>query len=268
MATALVTGGTSGIGAQFARTLAARGWDLVLVARDTARLEAMAAELTAVSVETITADLADRADVDRVAARIEDASRPIDMLVNNAGFGMHTSLLSRDLAIIDRAWEVMMRAVLVLGGAAGRSMRARGEGRIVNVASTAGFITLGAYSAAKAWVTSYSEGLSNELHGSGVTVTAVCPGWVRTEFHERAGIRASSIPSFLWLDAETLVNGALKDVMRGRVISITSVRYRVLIWFARHLPKGTIRRISRAISSSRSESDHDEVVVTGTNTET
>ncbi len=109
MATALVTGGTSGIGAQFARTLAGRGWDLVLVARDTARLDAMVRELGGVRVEIITADLAERADVERVAARIEDATRPIEMLVNNAGFGMHTSLLSRDLTVIDRAWEVMMR---------------------------------------------------------------------------------------------------------------------------------------------------------------
>lgn len=255
MATALVTGGTSGIGAQFARSLAGRGWDLVLVARDAERLAEMASELSGgpagVAVETLVADLADRGDVDRVAARVESADAPIEMIVNNAGFGIHTSLLARDISTIDRAWEVMMRAVLVLGGAAARAMKQRGHGRIVNISSTSGWITMGAYSAAKAWVTSYSEGLSNELHGTGVTVTAVCPGWVHTEFHERAGIRSSSIPSFLWLDADTLVEGALRDIDRGKVISITSLRYKALIGLAHHAPKSWVRGVSRSISSSR-----------------
>jgi short-subunit dehydrogenase len=252
MATALITGGTSGIGADFARSLAARGYDIVLVARDETRLAQMAAELPT-EVETISADLGNRADVERVAARIEDASRPIDILVNNAGFGVHTSLLARDVAPFDRAFEVMVRSVLVLGGAAARAMRARGSGRIVNISSTAGFITMGAYSAIKGWVTSYSEGLSNELKKTGVTVTAVCPGWVRTEFHERAGIRTSSIPNFLWVDSAWLAEKALRDVFRGKVVSISSVRYNVLIWFARHAPKKGVRWASAAISSGRSE---------------
>jgi short-subunit dehydrogenase len=255
MVTALVTGGTSGIGAQFARSLAARGFDLVLVARDRERLVAMADELSTVNVEVLPADLSDRDDADRVAARLSDAERPIEVLVNNAGFGIHTSLLAPDMARIDAAWEVMMRSVLLLGAAAGRGMRARGHGTILNVSSTAGFITMGAYSAAKAWVTSYTEGLANELHGSGVNVTALCPGWVHTEFHERAGIRGSAIPGPLWIDVEPLVESALQDAARGKVISIPSVRYKSLIWFARHLPKGAVRGISRAISTSRSDVD-------------
>ncbi|MCU1533854.1 MAG: short-chain dehydrogenase [Glaciihabitans sp.] len=255
MAVALVTGGTSGIGAAFARTLALRGYDLVLVARDEARLEQMATELRATgrSVEVLPADLADRAAVARVAARLEDAARPVDLLINNAGFGVHTKLLDPDVSAHDRGFEVMCRTILVLSGAAGRAMRARGHGAIVNVSSTAGFITMGSYSAIKAWVTSFSEGLSVELKGSGVSVTALCPGWVHTEFHERAGIRASSIPNALWLDAEVLVNACLRDVDRKKVISIPSVRYRVLIWFARHLPRRAIRSISGSISSSRKE---------------
>ena len=252
MATALITGGTSGIGADFARSLAARGYDIVLVARDEARLATMAAELPT-AVETISADLGNRDDVARVAARIEDAERPIDILVNNAGFGVHTSLLARDITPFDRAFEVMVRSVIVLGGAAARAMRARGSGRIVNISSTAGFITMGAYSAIKGFVTSYSEGLSNELRKTDVTVTAVCPGWVRTEFHERAGIRTTSIPNFLWVDSAWLVEKSLRDVFRGKVISISSIRYRVLIWFARHAPKSGVRWVSAAISSGRSE---------------
>jgi len=256
MRTALVTGGTSGIGLAFARALAARGHDLVLVARDEERLEEVAAGLrTEVrTVETLRADLADRADVQRVAERLSDASRPVDVLVNNAGFGVHWPLISEDVSTWDHAYEVMVRSVLVLSGAAARSMTTRGSGTIINVSSVAGYITMGAYSSIKAWVTSYSESLANELRGSGVMVTALLPGWVRTEFHGRARIRASSIPSGLWLDSEPLVDACLRDVDRGRVLSIPTIRFQVLTWFLRHLPRNVVRSVSRAISSSRRDS--------------
>lgn len=256
MAVALVTGGTSGIGAEFARQLAHQGYDLVLVARDEARLATTASRLErlGVSVEVLAADLSDRADVDRVAARLEDASRPVDLLVNNAGFGMHVPLTSPDVAAHDRGFEVMCRAVLVLSGAAARGMRDRGHGRIVNVSSTAGLLAMGTYSAIKAWVTSFSEGLAVELSGTGVTVTALLPGWVRTEFHQRAAIGTSKIPNALWLDAEQLVTACLRDVDRGKVISIPTVRYKVLVGLLRHAPKGAVRQVSKGISSSRSSS--------------
>ncbi|MEU5314125.1 SDR family oxidoreductase [Streptomyces sp. NPDC021562] len=253
---ALVTGATSGIGAVFARALADRGWDLILVARDRERLGRVAAQLESrgSAVEVLPADLAERADVARVAARLEDPARPVDMLVNNAGFGVRAPMTSTDTAPHDRAIEVMGRTALVLAGAAGRAMRDRGHGAVVNVSSTAGFVTMGSYSAVKAFVTSLSEGLANELHGTGVTVTALCPGWVRTEFHTRAGIRSSSIPDFLWLDARRVVETTLRDVRRGRVISVPSLRYRLLVWFTRHLPRRAVRWISRRISSGRKDS--------------
>lgn len=255
MGIALVTGGTSGIGAAFARQLASKGYDIVLVARDRARLDEMAHELRGMGreVELLPADLGKRSDVAKVVTRLEDAEKPVDVLVNNAGFGMHTRSSDADSGAHDAAFEVMVRAVRELAAAAARSMRSRGSGRIINVSSTAGFITMASgYSALKAWVTVFSEGLSNELHGTGVTVTALCPGWVHTEFHDRAGISKGGIPSWLWLDAEYLVGSALRDAERGKVISIPSVRYKVLIWFARHLPRSTVRSVSRAISSSRS----------------
>ena len=268
MVTALITGGTSGIGAEFARSLSRRGYDLVLVARDPANLARMADELNTAgaAVETISADLSNRADVARVAERLGSTERPIDLLVNNAGFGVHSSLITTDPAPHDRALEVMVRTVLVLGGAAAVAMTARGSGSIINVSSTAGYITMGSYSAIKAWVTSYTEGLSVELRGSGVTTTALCPGWVRTEFHDRANIRTSSIPKSLWVDIHTTVETGLRDAARGKVISIPTVRFRVLIWLARHAPRRTIRSISAAIKSGRSDSaaapdrdSHDEV---------
>jgi len=257
MATALITGGTSGIGAEFSRQLAHSGNDLVLVARTASRLDETASSLRAefgIAVETLSADLAIRDDVLRVAQRLTDSTRPIDLFVNNAGFGVHARLTDVDAASVhEHAFDVMCRAVLILAGAAGRTMRERGSGRIINVSSIAGLVTMGSYSAIKAWVASYSQGLSVELRNTGVTVTALMPGWVVTEFHERAGIRTGSIPSFMWIEASTLVKSALRDSARGKVISIPTVRYRAIGWFARHLPRRTIRWISAKISSSRSD---------------
>jgi short-subunit dehydrogenase len=251
--TALVTGGTSGIGAAFARALAGRGHDIVLVARSTGPLEEMAAELRALGreVETIAADLSDAGDTDRVADRLRDAARPIDVLVNNAGFGLRTRLVTPDVAEHERAFDVMIRAVFVLGAAAAEPMRSRGRGAIINVGSVSGETSMNAYSAIKAWVNTYSEVLANELHGSGVTVTDLEPGWVRTQFHQRAELRSSSIPGFLWLDADYLVERCLRDADRGRVVSIPSVRFKVLTWFTRHLPSATMRTVSRRIALRR-----------------
>lgn len=263
MATALITGGTSGIGAAFARLLAARGSDLVLVARNPDRLASSAAELHAaygIQVETIRADLADRADVARVVTRIEDPGHPIDLLVNSAGFGVHVRLDSVDTSHHEHAFEVMCRAILVLGGAAARTMRARGSGRIINISSLQSYLATGSYAAIKAWVTAYSQSLAVELRGSGVTVTAVLPGWVRTEWHERAGVRRSSLPGFLWTQPDAVVKIALRDSARGKVVCIPTVRYRALGWFARHLPNRAVRRISASISSSRNPEPSVEAV--------
>lgn len=254
MATALVTGGTSGIGAAFARALARRGDNLVLVARNLERLEEFAAQLRAehgVEVEVISADLAVHDEVVRVADRLADPERPIDLLVNNAGFGLHTKLLDPKVEIHEQALDVMCKAVLMLGGAAGRAMRDRGRGRIINVSSASGWIMQGHYSAIKAWVRVYSESLGNELHNTGVTVTALCPGWVRTEFHERAGIRTSALPSWVWVDVDRLVDVALKDAERGKSLSIPTKRWKFAVFLAAKGPHVVIRAVSRLLTRSR-----------------
>jgi uncharacterized protein len=254
MATALITGGTSGIGAAFARALAAGGNDLVLVARNADRLSDVATELKeqyAVSVETIVADLAVRGQVIGIAERLSSVEQPIDILINNAGFGVRARLTDQDTSPHEHAIDVMIRAVLMLGAAAGRTMRQRGAGTIINVSSTAGFVTMGSYSAIKSWVTAYTESLANELHGTGVNVTALCPGWVRTEFHERAKINVGSIPELLWLDADRLVAAGLDDAAAGKVISIPSKRYKVLITICEHLPHRALRAVSRRLTSGR-----------------
>jgi uncharacterized protein len=250
MATALITGGTSGIGAAFARALAARGDDLVLVARDADRLAESARQLKeryGVAVETISADLAVRDDVQRVADRLASSEQPVDTLINNAGFGVRTKLLNSDTGPHEHGIDVMIKAVLILSAAGGRAMRDRGRGLIINVSSTSGMLAMSSYSAIKAYVLTYSEVLANELRGTGVQVTVLLPGWVRTEFHQRASIGTSGIPSMLWLDADDLVAGCLKDAAAGKVICIPSARFRALMTIVRHLPRTTVRSISRRL---------------------
>lgn len=250
--TALVTGPTSGIGYSFARALAASGHDLVLVSRDRARLDVVAAELAAryaVEVEVLPADLSDRAAVERVADRLRDAGRPVDLLVNNAGFGLKQPFVGGEVEAELRQLDVLATAVLVLSHAAVPGMVARGHGAVVNVSSVAGFGPMGTYSAAKAWCTSFTETLSAQLDGTGVTATALCPGFVRTEFHSRAGMDVGSRSSGWWLDPDDLVEDCLRDVRRGRAISVPSRRYRALVVLLGLLPAGTYR--ARLLSAGR-----------------
>jgi len=253
MATALITGGTSGIGAAFASALADSGYSLVLVARNEERLESSAAALREVGgteVETMSADLGERADVERVAARLEATDRPIELLINCAGFGVRSKLVDQP-EVHEKAFAVMAHAIMILSGAAARAMSRRGSGAIVNISSLQSLLTTGSYAAIKAWVTSYTQALAIELRPAGVRVTAVLPGWVRTEWHERAGVERGSLPAWLWVEPELVARVALRDSARGRVVSIPSVRYRVIGWFVRHLPMPAVRFISARLSSSR-----------------
>ncbi|MGI5951743.1 MAG: SDR family NAD(P)-dependent oxidoreductase [Brooklawnia sp.] len=255
MSTALVTGGTSGIGLAFAAELAARGHDLVLVARDQERLDATATELRARfgrQVETIVADLAVRADLDPIIERLTDADRPVDVLVNNAGFGLNASLLAPDTAIQQRAMDVMCTAVLILAGAAARAMKPRGQGIIINVSSVSAWIVKGNYSAIKRWVLTYTNALALELAGTGVQATAVCPGWVKTELHARAGVARPSLPGWAWVEADQVARAALDGAARGKVVAIPTARWRLAVWVLEHAPAALPRFISRKISKSRS----------------
>jgi short-subunit dehydrogenase len=254
--TALVTGATAGIGNAFVRALAARGTDLVLVARDAERLERVAADLRArhgVDVEVLVADLADRDRLERVAERLRDAGRPVDLLVNNAGFSVKQWFVGGDLAAEERLLDVLVRAVLVLSAAATPSMVERRRGAVVTVSSVAGFLPSGTYSAAKAWATTFTLSLAAELAGTGVTATALCPGYVHTELHGRAGIRMNRLPEWLWLDADDVVAQCLRDVARGRSISVPGWQYELAVVAQRHLPlrlvewfaRGRMRRRNR-----------------------
>jgi short-subunit dehydrogenase len=257
MGTALVTGATAGIGAGFARRLAADGHDVVLVARDRSRLDVVAAELTTrygVRAEVLAADLADDADCRAVERRLADASRPVDVLVNNAGFGLPGRFVDADVEDEERMLRVLVRAVLRCTSAALPGMRSRGIGAIVNVSSVAGFFPHGTYSAAKAWVTSFTESLALQLPDSRVRVLALCPGLVRTEFQDRMGWRPRGAPAWMWLDVDRVVDTALRDLRRDAVLSVPGSPNRVLVLLARYLPRSFRRGVAarRGDGSGRS----------------
>jgi uncharacterized protein len=244
--TALVTGPTAGIGHSFAQQLAARGYDLVLVARDEERLEKTAAELRAthgVDVEVLSADLTDRADLARVEARVADAARPVDLLVNNAGFGLKGRFLNNSADAETAMLEVLVVAVMRLSHAALKAMSDPGAGGIINVSSVAAFLPRGSYSAAKAWVNSFSEWAANEYRPRGITVMALCPGFTKTEFHERMDVSRGSAPGFMWLDADKLVSAALADFDKGKVISVPSPQYKAIATASRLVPNSLLQRL-------------------------
>ncbi|HEX6918770.1 MAG TPA: SDR family oxidoreductase [Actinomycetes bacterium] len=254
MTTALITGATAGIGNAFARRLAADGNDLVLVARDVQRLESTAASLRTaygVEVEVLPADLIDDGQCRSVEARLADRSRPVDLLVNNAGFSLNRRFVTGDIEAEERMLRILVRAVLRLTRAAVPGMVERGHGAVINVSSVAGFVPQGTYSAAKAWVTSFSQGLAGDLAGTGVRVLALCPGYTHTEYHARAGHDMSRTREWMWLEADDVVDAALADLRRDAVVSVPSLRYKAIVTLARHVPTRVLAVAARRIRGTR-----------------
>lgn len=250
---ALITGPTSGLGAGFAHRYARDGYDLVLVARDVARLEQLAAELrdeAGADVEVLPADLACAPDRAKVADRLRVG---VQVLVNNAGFRTSGEFWTADLAQLQAQLDVNVTAVMELTHAALPSMIDAGSGTVINVASVAGLVPGrgSTYSASKAWVVSFSEGLSNGLGGTGVGVHALCPGFVHTEFHARAGIDMAGTPSFLWLQVEDVVRDCLADAAAGKVIIVPGLQYKVLTTGSRMVPRNVVRAITKAVGKGR-----------------
>ncbi|MEV5829543.1 SDR family oxidoreductase [Spirillospora sp. NPDC052242] len=247
MPTAFITGATAGIGAAFARRLASDGFDLVLLARDTARLDRAAADLRdryRVRAETLTADLATE---EGLAAAEERARKDVDLLVNNAGFGNRGVFL--DVPVSDELTmlKVHCEAVLRLTHAVLPGMLERGRGGVVNVSSVAAFATRGTYGASKAWVVSFSQGVAADIaarSGGRVRVMALCPGFVHTEFHERARMDMSDVPDFMWLDKDAVVDAGLRDLRRGARVSVPGAQYKAIVGLTRLVPQGLVARIS------------------------
>lgn len=244
MAVALITGASSGLGADFARQLAARGADLVLVARDGAALERVADDVRArwgVEVEVLGADLLDGEALAVVERRLAEG---VDVLVNNAGFGLDLAFEENSVDLEVRHLRLHVEAAMRLMHASLPAMLERGSGRIVNVASVAGFVPRGTYGAVKGWLISFSRWANVVYAPRGVSVTAVCPGFVHTNFHERLGLPPGreGVPAGMWLDAEHVVREGLRDAARGRSVSVPSWRYRVLVAASRLLPDAVVVR--------------------------
>ena len=250
---ALVTGASAGIGNAFAHGLAGRGYDLVVVARDAARLEALAKELEAAhgtTTEVLTADLSDERQVQSVEARLADEDRPIELVVNNAGFG--TMGHFKDLPLDQEVAEIALNVVALtrLTHAALPNMLERRAGGVINVASIAAFQPTpgnATYGATKAFVSSLSQGVHEELKGTGVNCMVLCPGFTRTEFQQRAGIDSSDVPDFLWQEASVVVDYAMKAFEKGKAMCVPGPLNRVTAGFSATVPSGVSRRIAGAI---------------------
>jgi short-subunit dehydrogenase len=246
--TALITGATAGIGLAFAVELATRGYDLVLVARNQERLKTVAKQLKEdheVDVRTRTGDLSTTAGINRVAKVVEDGERPVDLLVNCAGYALRKRFTDNPIADEESVLNVMVRAPMHLTHTALNAMAPRRRGAIVNVSSVAGFTPRGTYGAHKAWVISFSRWAHFAYADQGVKVMALCPGFVRTEFHERMGARTNNIPDWMWLDAKEVVRQSLADLDRGAAVSIPTLRWKAIATLSRITPPRLVARVAK-----------------------
>ncbi len=246
MATALITGATAGIGAAYAKLLAKEGFDLVLVARDLPRLKGVAKELSKlykIKAETIKADLTKPAQLAKVEKRLANNSKPIEVLINNAGFGLKDSFLVSNLAREQELLDVLVTAPMRLSHAVLPGMIKRNSGSIVNVSSVASFIAGGTYSAAKSYLTVFSEYLHTELRDTNIKVSALCPGFTRTEFHARGKMKMSGLPDYMWTAVDQVVAKSWRYVKAGKVICIPGWQYMLLSSIARIAPRPLVRKL-------------------------
>lgn len=247
---ALITGASVGIGDCFARLLASEGYNLVINARSKDKLEERAEFLRKtynIEVEVLAADLA--TECEKVESYI--SLHEIEVLINNAGFGLNQSFLSSPIEEEQRVLDVLVRAPMRLMHAVLPQMRKRNSGVVINVSSTAAFIAGGHYSAAKSYLTVMSESLHTQMLPTNVKVSSLNPGFVRTEFHQRAGMKMGAIPNFMWLDGDFLVKQAWADARKGKAISIPGWQYKVLRTIIALAPRRTVRKMGMSLRTKQ-----------------
>ena len=240
----MVTGATAGIGESFTRVLAREGFNIVLVARDLERMKERAATLESqFSIQTaiVQADLATDDGCAKVERYITD--NQIEVLINNAGFGINKAFSMSELNSEQQLLDVLVRTPMRLMHTVIPQMKARNSGSIVNVSSVAGWIAGGTYSAAKSYLTVLSESLHTELRGTGIKISALCPGFTRTEFHDRGRMRMNGLPNFMWLSADRIVSQAWKENQNGKVLSVPGWQYLILSTVSRFGPRPLVRKL-------------------------
>ena len=239
-----MTGATAGIGESFSRLLAANNYNIVLVARDLPRLQERATALEAkfgISTHVIQADLA----TDDGCLKVEKyiAENQIDVLINNAGFGTNKAFTMSAMEVEQQLLDVLVRTPMRLMHVALPLMKARNNGVIINVSSVAGYIAGGTYSAAKSYLTVLSESLNTELSATNVKVSALCPGFTRTEFHQRGKMSMTGLPNFLWLNSDRLVEQSWRDALKGKAVSIPGWQYKLLVLIVETMPRSIVRKV-------------------------
>jgi short-subunit dehydrogenase len=241
---ALVTGATAGIGESFTRLLAENNYNIVLVARDMPRLQERASQLQSqfnVQTHIIQADLSTDAGCSAVEEYI--TNNQIDVLINNAGFGINKAFTMSELKAEQEMFDVLVRTPMRLMHIVLPGMKQRNKGVLINVSSVAGYIAGGSYSAAKSYLTVISESLHTELAGTNIKISALCPGFTRTEFHQRGRMSMKGLPSFMWLNSDRLVAKAWSDALKGKAVSIPGWQYQLLVFVIHSSPRLIIRKV-------------------------
>jgi len=249
---ALVTGATSGIGESFTRLLASNRYDIVLVARDVPRLQERAQGLESkygIKTHVIQADLA--TDEGCLAIEKYIAENQVDVLVNNAGFGTSKAFTMSTLEVEQQLLDVLVRTPMRLMHVALPLMKARNNGIIINVSSVAGYIAGGTYSASKSYLTVLSESLNTELAATNVKVSALCPGFTRTEFHQRGKMSMKGLPNFMWLNSDRLVEQSWRDALKGKAVSVPGWQYKLLVLIVETMPRSIVRKVGMNMRSKQ-----------------
>jgi short-subunit dehydrogenase len=241
---ALVTGATAGIGESFTRLLAANNYNIVLVARDAQRMQERAQQLESqfnISTHMIQADLSTDIGCGLVESYIKN--NQIDVLINNAGFGLNKAFTHSEVDAEQQMLDVLVRTPMRLMHSVLPGMKERNKGVVINVSSVAGYIAGGSYSASKSYITVISESINTELAATNVKVSALCPGFTRTEFHQRARMSMKGLPSFMWLNSDKLVERAWVDALKGRAVSIPGWQYQLLVFIIHTVPRSLVRKV-------------------------
>lgn len=237
---ALITGASSGLGLEFAKQLAAEGYGIILVGRRAERLRTVAAEIEKNSfsrTEVIEADLVTAEGTEQVCARLLDADNPVRFLVNNAGYGLSGRFDQTSISEELEHLAIHIAAPLELTKAAISGMLSRRDGRVIIVSSIAGYLSRGTYSAHKSWGLNFARFMNSSYRKRGVNVSAVAPGFTRTEFHKRMNMDVANVPRALWLNSSLVVRKALRAVESGRAICIPTLRYKLLLGVAALVPR-------------------------------